>query len=52
MNVKYDANGFADIVGEIKADSTQFRDECLSRGCNNDMLGHIAWLDFTPYDEF
>ena len=52
MNVKYDTNGFADIVNEVKPDHDKFRDECFSHGCNNDLLGHIAKLNFTPYDEF
>ncbi len=52
MNVKYDTNGFADIVNEVKPDHDKFRDECFTHGCNNDLLGHIAKLNFTPYDEF
>lgn len=54
MNNKYDTNGFADLINEIKIEPhlTELTEECAKHGGSVSEFKHMTTLKFQPIDEF
>lgn len=54
MNNKYDTNGFADLINEIKIEPSlnELTEECSKYGGSVHEFKHMITLKFQPIDEF
>jgi len=54
MNNKYDANGFSDLINQIKIEPSieRLKEECASYGGSPEEFKRMTRLEFHPFDEF